>query len=401
MYNDPKNIDKALYDYFENNTKVPNSISNTIEHALYRNKKTSITNIIKNIIITAISLLTIGSSIVFAKDIKEIVTHFFNNSKGIDTAIQNGYIEETNMEYVESSDTEIKINNILMDDYNLSFTMSIKFEKEININEVSDVYLKDLLITDDENKILYCEDKQLFYNFCNEKNLNYVYKDYNNCYINSGINSYVKSKSIENNEIELICNIYGDSFPKSKLLNMKLNSLIITEKESENPNKNVIGNWNININIPKQFYNREALVYRVINCSDTTINVTKAVVYNTCMKFELETQEEPVYLSSDSEKLKKQKVAERIKKRDQDIENKDFSNIHIFGYEPYVVNEDGEKFFPAESSSEDSGFSRPYTCDITYWQTFSLTKYNATNKLSVYIEYKQKSIKIELERISQ
>ena len=74
--------------------------------------------------------------------------------------------------------------------------------------------------------------------------------------------------------------------------------------------------------------------------------------------------------------------------------------IYIY-YEPYVVNEDGEKFFPAESSSEDSGFSRPYTGDITYWQTFSLTKYNATNKLSVYIEYKQKSIKIELERISQ
>ena len=117
------------------------------------------------------------------------------------------------------------------------------------------------------------------------------------------------------------------------------------------------------------------------------------------MKFQLETQEEPVYLSSDSEEVKKQKAEEWVKKHDEDVANKDFSNIHIFGYDPYVETETHQRYYPTESSSEDSGFSRPFTGDITYWQTFSLTKYDATNYLTVFIKYKQKDIKIELERI--
>lgn len=401
MDNNFDEIDKLFVDYFEQNKEVPDVVSNGIECALDSiNRKQSIILLIKKIIITLIGLATISSGFVFANDIKNFIMHFFNYNEGMDTAIENGYIEDINMEYIESNATEVKLNNLLMDDYNLSFTMLIKFDTSIDIEKIKQVKLPNLLISDNDNKILYCEDEETFSNYCSKNYLNYEYMNFNNNYINSGSNWYIKSKSNENNEIELIYNFYGNTYPKSKTVFVDFSKINISETEDcQNMNKCIIGSWNIKIDVPEKFYNREALVYKVKSCSDENIKVTEAIVYNSCMKFQLETQEEPVYLSSDSEEVKKQKAEEWVKKHDEDVANKDFSNIHIFGYDPYVETETHQRYYPTESSSEDSGFSRPFTGDITYWQTFSLTKYDATNYLTVFIKYKQKDIKIELERI--
>ncbi len=392
-------IDKIFYNYFEKNKEVPNIISNSIKNNLFSTKKhNNIIELIKKIVITIVSFITIGGSIVFAKDIKNFVLNFFNNSRGIDTAIENGYIEEIDMQYIESNNTQIKIENILMDDYNLSFTLLIKFENNIDINNVKELNIPDLLVTDNENRILYCKDKEVFYNYCNKNNFDYEFTNYNSNYINSGSNWYIKSKLYENNEIELIYNLYGNTYPKSKEVNVNFKKINILENV-DNKNKVILGDWNINLSIPEQFYNREALVYKVKSCSDENMKITEAVVYNTCMKLQLNVQEKPVYLNTDSEEVKKQKVAQRVKQREEDIAKRNFSNIHIFGYDPYVETEKGIRYYPTESSSQDSGFSRPYTGDITYWQTFTLTKYDATDKLTIYIQYKQNNVKIELERL--
>lgn len=400
MSKDFDEIDQLFYNYFDNNKDVPYGVTKTIETALHDKQNISKLILIKKIIIILSSFVTIGGSIVFAKDIKNFIFNFFNNGAGIDTAIENGYIENPNMEYIESNNTELKINNLLMDDYNLSFSMVIKFQEDIKVDTINRVEIENLAITDNEKNILYCEDENEFNHYCKSNNLDYVYNNYNDNYINSGSNWYIKSKSVENNEIEIVYNIFGKNYPKSKELNFNFKNILIFDEENyENATRVVKGNWNTVLEIPPKFYNREANIYRVKSCSNQDVKVTEAVVYNTGMKIELKIQEEPVYLETDSEEVKKEKVDARMKQREKDIQNKDFSNIIIFGNNTYVETENGKKYYPSEGSSEDSGYSRPYTGDITYWQTFSLTKYDASNLLNVYIEYKQNIIKIELERI--
>lgn len=402
MENNLDEIDVLLFDYFEHNREVPDIISRGIDSALKsKNINVNIFAIIKRFIITILGLISLVGGVVFAKDIANYIYHFFDHNVGIDTAIENGYIETPEMEYVNSSNIETKIENILMDDYNLSFTILIKFDAIENVSEINQIRLPNLLISDNEKNILYCEDEETFNKYCEENKLKYKYLDFNDNYINSGSNWYIKSKNIEENTVELIYNLYGKVFPKSKKLDIAFSKINIGDlpNDDKTENKCIEGKWKINLDVPEEFYNREALVYRVKSCSDETIKVTEAVVYNTSMKFQLETQENPVYLPTDSEEMKRQKVSEWRQKYKEDVANNDFSNIHIFGYEPYVETEDNKRYYPAESSSEDSGFSRPYTGNITYWQTFTLTKYDATDTLKVFINYKQKDIQIGLERV--
>ena len=126
MNNNYDEIDNLFFQYFENNQEVPRIITNCIETAMYKSKnKYGITILIKKIIITLISFITVTGGIVFASN---IIKNFFNNSKGLDTAVENGYIEQGG-ENVVSNNTDITVKNFLMDDFNLSFTLEMKFDE--------------------------------------------------------------------------------------------------------------------------------------------------------------------------------------------------------------------------------------------------------------------------------
>ena len=144
MNNNYDEIDKLFFQYFENNQEVPRIITNCIETAMYKNKnKYGMTILIKKLIITIISFITVGGGIVFASN---TIKNFFNNSKGLDTAVENGYIEQGG-EDVVSNNTDITVKNFLMDDFNLSFTLEMKFDESIDINSIYRITLPNLMIT--------------------------------------------------------------------------------------------------------------------------------------------------------------------------------------------------------------------------------------------------------------
>lgn len=386
-------IDELLFNYFENNQDVPEIISNGIDSALIGVNQSNIKEKINKIIITIISLISIVGGVVFAKNIVNFIYQFFNTSNGIDTAIQNDYIEFTNMEHINSNNVEAKVDNFLMDDYNLSLSLSIKFDNSIKISEISEITLPDLLIHDENNKILYCDNKEKFNKYCEENQLNYEFWIFNDCYINSGINYYIKNKNEEENTIEFICNIYGDSYPKSKTISLNFSKIDILNlsKDENGLIKCIDGDWNINIEVPEIFYNRDSYIYRVKSCSDENIKITEAVINSTCMKLKLETQEDSEFINTDQ----KQMAEDWKSKLKQDSNNKE---IHLFGNNPYVETDNKLKYYPIKSSNKDSGFYRDFNGHIFYWQTFELTKFDATNTLKVFINYKQKDIEIILER---
>lgn len=251
------NLDKKIQSIVKQKIMESSNYTYTIENTLHNLKDAKTMDIIKNIsivkYITAIfTMIIVTTGIVFAKDISHYVKNFFNNNNGIDNAINNGYIENVNMQYINSNGTNVKIENLLMDDYNLNFNSKIKLNDTIKVNKILDINFEDVIISDENNRILYCNNKNSFEDYCNKNNLKYEFLAFNNNYINAGINDYIKSIDNPNNEISIIYNLSTDKFPKSKLLNINLKNIVI--RTSNDENLTLVGNWQIEVDIPEKFW---------------------------------------------------------------------------------------------------------------------------------------------------
>ena len=422
------NFEKKLQGLFNENIELPHKyrymVRNTLEHI--RNKK-SISRKRKffKVAVAVCSCTLIMTTAVFAKN---FYYHFFNYNEGMDKAIEKGYIEETNMKYIASNGTEAKIENYLMDDFNLNFTIDIKLQKDIDVEKIARARVSNFIITDEENRIIYCDNKEIFDKYVKENNLNYTFGEFNDNYINNGVNLYIKEKDSKNNSLKLIYNLSANNYPKSKVLNFKFLNINLSEHEiSENEEFVLTGEWNVKLDVPEKFYNRECIVYKVKSCSNPNINITDVSVYDTCMKFGFTLPTEKIYNDGDSEEEIKRKIhlkiEEQDKQRDEIInkytgENggiekeqleefqKEYENVlELFSNETYVETENGKKYYPTQSNADDGGYNDAWRDgEITYWQTYNLTKNEATNNLKIFLRYNPnysgqwEDICIELER---
>ena len=132
----------------------------------------------KKIIAIACGLVLVISGGVFAYN--KIITSF-KFGDGIDTAAQHGYIAKTDMNYI-SSDTiitdektnitldniniDVRIEDFVMDDITIAthfeFEFNTKIKEVVDIKNLKHAELKDLIVTDEDNNILYCKDKDSF-----------------------------------------------------------------------------------------------------------------------------------------------------------------------------------------------------------------------------------------------
>jgi len=229
--------------------------------------------------------------------------------------------------------------------------------------------------------------------------LNYKFEETNDNYYVGSSNWFIKTKSSEDNTIELIYNLGSYEYPKSKKLNIKFNKLYLTKNEiSENEEIGLNGEWNLSVDVPKEMYDREAVIYNVKSCSDSSINITKAIVYNTGMRFEFTTNFKPISEKTDSEETRSKKLNEFLEwKKTQFMKyNKNIIN------DIFVEDSKGKRYMPLNSSSEDAKYSYLVDGSFEGRQTFSLTKYDITDKLTIHfninIPSENKDVIIELER---
>ena len=365
---------------------------------------------------TVCGCLVLITTISFAKTFSKQINNFFNANAGMDTAIQNGYISKPNMKYINSNNVETKVDNFLMDDFNLCFTLNIKLN-DINVKNINDITLNNFIITDEEKRILYCNSNDTFNEYIDKENLNYRYTDFNDNYINSGVNNYIKSKNVKDNTISVVYNLYASNYPKSKNLNINFSNIICDSDEKTS----LVGDWNINLKVPKKFYNRQNKIYKVKSCSDDNVKVNSAIVYDTCMKLNFTMDTEKVYNDNDSEEEIKEKLHQKgqeeykkwndfMKKHDWQLKTEEeydeYKRIfELFSREDtYVQTSDGKKYYVAANTNpddarKDDGRSTGF---IEYNDIYTLTKTNATDTLTVYVQYNDngnwKDIYIELER---
>ena len=138
-------------------------------------KHEKIKKIVQSTLTVMICCLSV-TGIVFAKDIStKIYDNFFMTGKGMETAMNEGYIENTDMEYenanttventetgemIEDVETKVKVSEFVMDDFNLSITFDVELSEKakeiITADEVWEFNFPDLVISDENNIVLYC-----------------------------------------------------------------------------------------------------------------------------------------------------------------------------------------------------------------------------------------------------
>ena len=388
------------------------------------------------------------SGFTFAANYDKIIETFFLG-KGIDEAAQNGYIANPNMNYISSNSTatdkisgitldnisvNAKIEDFLMDDLNISTHFTFEIDPKVNetfdLDTLYAIELKDLIVTDEENKILYCMNQEALENYCKENNIDEKYLGFSDNYYNCGLNTIIQRHDKEHGIINFAYNIYtGDaSFPKSKKLNFKFTEIQLQREEwleDQNSIVNLKGNWNIDLDVPEKMYNRQSIAYKVLNCENPDFQVTNATLTDTGFEFgmiisNIEKPEIPQILKDLEQKASEGKISNdefnRLINEDgeikkvyddyfmnqshpvatidwkNDVEHQNIENV------TYVENENGEKFDSTMSPSRRADANFIDGNKYSFYETFGLTKNTATDKLKVRVMYKDKPYIVELEK---
>ena len=453
-------MDRENLERIRNLTKDKITVSNFQMEQNMSNKNKRIS--MKKISAVACICIVLTSGIVFAKDIEKFVRERFNFGlgAGVDSATENGYIAEPKNEKVESEtkvelpetdlgtvvdniNTSVKINSFLMDDYNLSVEFGFEFEEAIkevvDLNKLDQITLNDLIVLDEEKRIIFSSSsmgEEKFNEFCQEHELNFKYGEFNENYMNNGLNWFPQSIRKDLNQCSLIYNMYTEGYPKSKELDFYFNQITITEQEYNGEERNVtlIGNWNIHVDVPEKMYNRTSESYRVVSCENKKFNVYAAKLMDT--GFELGI------MISDMTRPEFPEIIEEKRREifeiyddgiDQTEANNKFSeflsqepylsmwndyytkahpinldgvNVWLVGEKReertngcYVLNSNGEEFRSTLSPSRKANANYVKGNQFDFYETFSMTKYNATDKITAVIEFYGEPVKIELEKI--
>lgn len=453
----------------ENNKKLKEQIKLKIAISEIEDEEKDVMNKknfrIANKIAAVACLCLLTSGIVFAKDIEKFVREKFNFGlgDGIDSAAENGYIAEPEMEKVESEtkvespevdlgtivdniNTSVKIDSFLMDDYNLSVEFTFEFDEAIkevvDLNKLDQITLNDLIVLDEEKRIIFSSTymgENKFNEFCKEHELDFKYGEFNENYMNNGLNWFPQSIRKDLNQCTLVYNMYTEGYPKSKELDFYFNQITITEQEyvgEEKTTRNVTltGNWNIHVDVPEKMYNRTSESYRVVSCENEKFNVYTAKVMDTGFEIGI--------MISDMVRPEFPEIIEEKRREifdiygdgiDQTEANNKFSeflsqepylsmwndyytkahpinldgvNVWLVGEKReertkgcYVLNSNGEEFRSTLSPSRKANANYVKGNQFDFYETFGMTKYDATDKITVVIEFYGEPVKIELEKI--
>ena len=336
----------------------------------------------KNLVIVFAILLIAISSFVIAK---EIFKHFFlDSSNGVEEALNDGYVENYELQNNSySNGISVDVESVLMDDYNLAIVFCLKFD---NIEYVKNAYycnFDNLLIMDENNNLIVTKFEG---KIKDSKLLNFF--DINNNYpgISNG-NESVHIKSKDDDEIVLTYVTNSSEFPKSHKLKIITDEISLHYSEDNLGEKidTINGDWNIEVDLPEEFYNRRTEVYTLESSNDKNLELLGANLSQTGIRIEFKTKwGQQYYNEDDSDEIiyeKLEKIRNEYLTFEYIVEN---GITPLYNY--YIVNSFGEKFYPANSSDGDGGMSVGSNAELNYFQIFNMTPSDATDKIIIIME---------------
>lgn len=391
------NIDIIIENTVKNKIYEPYGYEQAILTALDNKRSLEIKTFLRAIIKTIITLFTgvvITLSAVFAKDIYNWIYNIFNpvsTGKGVINMAESGYLYNTNMDYLESNNNSIKVEYIMMDDSTLNIVFDLKTKEKVK--EVYNIEISDLVITDEKNNIIYCTyDNNVYKKYCEKNGITYNENWQAENYTNGGYQSEIIEKSEHN--IKFIYKMYSKKYPTSKELKMNFGNIQIIptfDSLQTNEYKQIEGRWNINIDLPQDFYNRNLIKYNVENNTDTKngITVEEIVASYTEMQIHLKVNNATNAINNTE-----REIDDRIdfilgnREEDEIIQN------------PTITNEKGN-IFKISNATSDGNFSKVYrkNGDLDIYIKFSIAKYDYTDTLQLKMLLYGKNITIELRKV--
>ena len=319
------NLDKILFDTYEKNKDIPlstqNTIDNTIDNIFAKKSskhKSSFDFILKRIAILVISLSAITASTVFAKDIINFFTSIFTNSnEGVDTAVENGYVQNVDMDFIEDNNLGVKVDYVLMDDHNLNISFVYKYMGN-DVEQITGLNYMDITIKDEKENVL-CVLSQ-------EEQLS------NNTTTLQKSTKFTNNQQIINNySIRTSLFVASDNFPKSKMLYISINNISLN---SNDKHINFSGNWNFSIDLSDKFVYRTSYKYKCSN--NEYVNSIKTLLTDTSLSITLQLNtnfNKNILYSYNSIVLK-------------DISNKNYSYIRMLTTNTLKPNDTITIFYP-------------------------------------------------------
>lgn len=398
-------------------------------------KERKIGDMVKPMVAALVMMVSL-SGMVFAKDISYKICNQYFTGSGVEKAINEGYIENTEMEeqnsnstteneetgeVIEDHETSIKVSDLVMDDFTLSMTFEVtlsdKIKTIITANEVMEMNFSDVVVYDENNIILNTVYDNELDQFKNKTKIEPKEM------VNSGVNFFVSEKS--GNQVKVIYNFYtgGDNYPKSKELHVDMNKIKIAKQETIMGDEEITikGDWNFKVDVPAKMYNRQNTIYKQKSTTNQDFNVQSAVLYHTGMEIGMKFKAEKLLNNQEIASMFSPELAFYYTLDEKDalksidllnyLENKERSNPKYqelskkerekWEFEKYLTNSKGERFEFTMGPRENGSAYIDEDGIMTSTCMFDLTNYDATDEVTLHLAYKGTKAEIVLEKVKE
>lgn len=296
-------MNKDELELIKNLTKEKIAVSKFQEEIFMKRKNNK--RFLFNTISTVAACLLLFSGIIYSKDMSKQLYAVYIKNNVTEVATVNAHTSKFDFEY-EVSENEIinlddnnqnlsqdalkiKVEEITMDDTSLDITFDASFNEEISkkINKDStlEINMPDISITDENQNIIYCSNKD---KICKILDLEYITDEEidNDKYFNSNMISYVRTHDEKSAKIMFSLTLFEENryLPRSKKLNINLDNIEIKSdinNEYGGTALNLKGNWNLDINLPENIYSRQRNIYKEAKENNTENKVLTCNVLST------------------------------------------------------------------------------------------------------------------------
>lgn len=274
-YEEYDEFDKKLFEYFAKERakeEVPLSTHIAIQTAFDKERKhvSKVPSSLRKVAVVLVTFTVFFSSFTFAENFWQKINLIFTNSnEGINKAVENGYVQDIDMDFVECNGVKVKADHILMDDKNLN--ISLVYQYAGDMKDIKAIVLEDVLITDEQENIL----AYLTENSERDKMKNKSIGKY--------LNRYSEQAKIENEIKESIfVSTQDNNFPNSKEITIHSRYVHI---ETEKEYIDIEGEWKFQIGLDTIFEQRKGIKYGI--AEGARIKNSNIEVNDTSMKVEL------------------------------------------------------------------------------------------------------------------
>lgn len=340
------------------------AISNVKEEDIVMNK--SKVSYIKKIGIATCTILSM-TGVVFAAT--QIINKFGpNSSEGVETAIQNNYYQDAGTIYKDSNGISASIESFLVDDYNFDLSINLKFDSNYDLDEMlaneGRIDVMDLKVVNEKNEKVFAtrelESEEMTTLYKTKEEAKKKYDSYDGAYGGT-------IEKIDENEIRFYLTATGGSkkFPASQKLIVTFNKIRQRYWENNEPKYIVYnGEWSYEIDVTSKMAQSNLVEYKLVAISDENYQFVSANTSNTAFK---------IYLNN--------------------------CDGITYGENECVETSDGKRYYPAHRSDGDGAICVSEDGIVSYYNTFNLTNFDATDMLKVHLfKANGDEVIIELER---